>query len=103
MVIVYLVLRLLIVDGLTIIYSSQGSFCSNLVVAKSTHPCAYKISGYNLKSSIDQSHLNILDILNLAFTIFSIVFFIVIRKMRFAEAQWLDFNEITEDNFTVLV
>ena len=103
MVIIYLLLRLLIVDAFNIILSSKGSFCAAQALAKNSQLCAYTISGYNLKSAIDQPYLNTLDILNLAFTIVSILMFIWLRKNLFAVAQWLDFNEITEDDFTVLV
>jgi uncharacterized protein YegP (UPF0339 family) len=103
MVIYYLILKVLIFDAFTIYASSKGSFCTNYHAANPNKICAYTLSGYNLKSAADQAYLNIVDILALAFTLFSVIFFIVFRKRMSKVRDWLDFSTISQDDFTVLV
>ena len=103
MVIYYLILKMLIFDAFTVYASSTGSFCNNYHTANPSKTCAYTLSGYNLKSASDQSILSIVDILALAFTIFSVVFFVIFRKRMAKVRDWLDFSTISQDDYTVLV
>lgn len=56
-----------------------------------------------MKSAQDQDELEIVDILSLAFTVLSIIFFLVFRKKQYELRDWLDYNEISQDDFTVLI
>ena len=103
MVIYYLILKVLIFDAFTIYASSTGSFCTQYQAVNPTKTCSYTLSGYNLKSAADQAVLNIIDILALAFTLFSVVFFIIFRKRMAKVRDWLDFTSISQDDFTILV
>jgi hypothetical protein len=103
MCIFYLLLKMLVFDAYTAFMSSQGQYCANLHAANPTQTCAYTVSGYNLNSSVDQMTLNIVDILGLAFTVFSIIYFIFFRRELFRIRDWLDFNEVSQDDFTLLV
>jgi hypothetical protein len=103
MVVLYLALRFFIVDLFTIIVSIGGGYCTAYAAAHVNNPCAFTISGYNLKTAADQKYLNFLDILNLVLTIFSIVFFNVYRKVFFKLQNWLDYNDISQEDFSVLV
>ena len=99
--ILYLLLRVLVVDIYTAYVSQGGHYCETKL--SSNEPCAYTFSGFNLKSAADQDKLNIIDLLNLAFTILSIAVFLIFRKQVFKVRDWLDFNEITQDDYTVLI
>lgn len=101
MAIIYLILRFLVFDLFNIMKSIDGGYCAE--VSSSDEPCAYFRSGYNLKSAKDQDVLNIIDILSLSFTVLSIVFFLIFRKQQYQLRDWLDFNEISQDDFTVLI
>ena len=98
---VYLLIRFLVFDIYNILASKDGHYCASLIGSKEA--CAYTISGYNLKSAQDQDALNIIDILSLAFTLISIVFFLIYRKKQFRLRDWLDFNEVSQDDFSVLI
>lgn len=102
MVIVYLLMKLLVVDAWVFYASFQGQFCNHLF-SKTGASCNYTYSGYNLKATQNQTLLNYLDLAALAFTILSIVFFLIFRKKLAKMQDWLDFNETTEDDFTVLI
>ena len=102
MVIFYITIKFLIVDAFTIYAGMQGSYCTNLA-AHSAHKCAYTISGYNLKAIADQHFLNIMDILTLVFVVFSIIYFMIFRKSFNKIRDWLDFNIVSQDDFTILV
>jgi hypothetical protein len=102
MVIVYLLLKLLVVDAFVFYAGSQGQFC-HLNFVKTGATCSYLYSGYNLKAAANQTILNYIDLAALAFTILSCAFFSVFRKKMAKMQDWLDFNETTEDDFTVLV
>lgn len=107
MAIIYLVFRFLIVDIFAIIKSIDGHYCSSLLspgfVYSSEYLCSYSLSGYNLKSPEDESQLNMLDILNLVLTVVSIVYFILYRKASYKLQEWLDYNDVTQDDFSVLI
>jgi hypothetical protein len=81
MVIVFLLLRFLVFDIYNIIVSNYGSYCSNYQLTHTTQQCVTVMSGYNLKAAADQSQLNVMDILNLVFTVLAIVLFILFRKV----------------------
>lgn len=99
MAIYYLIIRFLVFDVYNIMVSKAGKFCSQAT----TEPCMFPISGFNLKDHEDQNVLNLLDILSLVFTVISIVFFVIFRKHQYKLRDWLDFNEISQDDFTVLI
>eukprot|EP00178_Gracilaria_changii_P008793 TRINITY_DN26328_c0_g2_i1.p1 TRINITY_DN26328_c0_g2~~TRINITY_DN26328_c0_g2_i1.p1 ORF type:complete len:175 (+),score=10.79 TRINITY_DN26328_c0_g2_i1:376-900(+) len=103
MVIYYLILKLLFFDAFVSYASTKGSFCTNYAAANVGKACAYTISGYNLKGAASQQFIDIIDILALAFTIISIIFFIVFRKRMAKIRDWLDFNTISQDDYTILV
>ena len=102
MVIFFLILKMLLIDAYTLYASMNGGYCSQLLSTQHK-TCSYTMSGYNLKSAADQSEINIIDILALAFTLISIVFFIVFRKQLNKMRDWLDFNIVSQDDFTVFV
>jgi len=103
MVILYLALRFLIADLFTIIVSTGGSYCANYNSLNPNNPCTFTVSGYNLKSSSSQQYLNVLDILNFVLTILSMIFFIVYRRVFFKLQNWLDYNDVSQEDFSVLV
>ncbi len=90
MAIFYLIIRFLVFDVYTILVSSNGNYCEGKAVT--AEPCAYTVSGFNLKANENQMALGALDILSLAFTIISIVFFLIFRKQQYKLRDWLDFN-----------
>jgi len=102
MVVIFLLMKLLVVDAFVLYASTQGQFCHQNFL-KTGSSCTYTYSGYNLMSGSNQAILNYIDLAALAFTILSCVFFTIFRKKLAKMQDWLDFNETTEDDFTVLV
>ena len=96
-IIFYLILKFLVFDAYTFYASMSGKYCSI------NGPCLTTYSGYNLKSAANQSDLDIISYLAFAFVIFSIVFFLIARKQVNKLRDWLDFNEVSQDDFTVLM
>lgn len=103
MAIVYLIIRFLIVDIYTIIKSLNGDYCSTLASSGTGETCSYMVSGYNLKHPANQSDLNGIDILNLVLTVLSIVYFLFYRKLAYRLQSWLDYNDVTQDDFSLLI
>ena len=103
MAIFYLLLRFLLVDLFTIIVSINGGYCATFAVANVNSPCTFTVSGYNLKSVSGQKYLNILDILNLILTITSMVFFNIYRKIFYKLQNWLDYSDISQEDYSVLI
>lgn len=103
MVILYLVLKLLVLDAFTLYSSMHGNYCTQLHLANPKHLCAYSLSGYNLNSAANQAAINTIDVLALAFTLLSIIFFLIFRKQLGKIRDWLDFSVVTQDDFAVLV
>ena len=106
-IIFYLVLKFLVVDAYIIYASLNGSYCPNLATLHKTNSvikvCSMTYSGYNLNSASNQSSLIIIDILTCAFALISVIFFIFARKHVNRLRDWLDFNEISQDDYTVLM
>ena len=101
--IIYLVLRFLLVDVYCLIVSANGHFCANYALTHTSQLCSFFLSGFNLKSVSDQVHLNVLDILNLVLTLLSIVFFLVCRKVTSRMQNWLDYADISQEDYTILI
>ena len=99
----YLILRFLIVDIYTIIVTTKGNFCALYDSTHLTQRCTLFISGYNLKNSADSGYLNIIDILNLVLTIVSMVYFSIYRRITYKLQNWLDYNDISQEDYSVLV
>ena len=102
-VIIYLIMRLVIVDAYNILVSANGHFCRNYARLHTTELCTFYLSGFNLKSTADQGYLNVLDILNLVLTIVSIIYFLICRKITFRMQNWLDYADISQEDYSVLV
>jgi hypothetical protein len=96
MVVFYLIMRVLIIDVYAIYVSLNGSFCANYAATHTTETCVTILSAYNLKATADQNYLNIIDILSLVFTILSIVYFIIYRKVSLRLQNWLDYNDVSQ-------
>ena len=99
----YLIMRFLIVDVYSLIVSTRGHFCANYALTHTTELCTFFISGFNMKSVKDQVYLNVIDILNLLLTILSIVFFLICRKVTFKMQNWLDYADINQEDYTIMV
>jgi hypothetical protein len=103
MVIFYLMLRFLVFDAYNLYSSSYGQYCPELAAERVQNQCIYSLSGFNLKSSANQSNLNVLDILSLLFTILAIIYFIIFRRLAFTLVHWLEYVELSEETFTAQI
>lgn len=103
MVIIYLVLRFVLVDIFTLIKSLDGQYCALLQSSNSTDRCNTIMSGYNFKHPANSGDLNVLDILNLVLTVVSMVFFLIYRKLAYKLQSWLDYKDVSQDDFTILI
>ena len=103
MVIAYLTIRFLIFDIYNILASMNGEYCSNLMASGSQDLCDRTISGYNLKSAANTSELNVLEWLSLAFTIISIVFFYVFRRILNEQKNRSRSIHFSQDEFSILI
>jgi hypothetical protein len=81
----------------------HGDYCSALASSAGGETCSSLVSGYNLKHPANQSDLNGIDILNLVLTVISIVYFLFYRKLAYRLQIWLDYNDVTQDDFSILI
>jgi hypothetical protein len=95
-------MKFVVVDAYTLFASMHGNYCANLHTSTGK-VCAYTLSGYNLKAAADQHLINIVDILSLVFVILSMIFFSLFRRQLNKIRDWLDFNVVSQDDFSVLV
>ncbi len=51
----------------------------------------------------DQQKLKVTDLLSLILTLASIVYFFFVRKWMYRLIAWLDFNEVSQKDFSVLL
>ena len=102
-VIIYLVMRFLLVDAYTLIVSGKGRFCANFATQHATQLCTFYLSGFNLKSVSSQVYLNVLDILNIVLTLLTMVFFIISRKIITRMQEWLDYADINQEDYSILL
>ena len=101
-VIIYLIIRMLIFDSANIYFSISGHYCHS--VSKESDNCSYTtISGYNLNHLEDTQALNILDYCSLGLTIISIIYFIWYRKKQARMINWLDRNDKSQQDFSLLI
>jgi hypothetical protein len=107
MAIIYLIMRFLIFDIFSIVTSKNGSFCSNVKLANRTDTCSVArfgiMSGYNFNSAADQPSLDIISILGLAITVVSIIYFIWYKSKQYKMMSWLDRNNKSQDDFSILI
>lgn len=116
MVIKYLIIRFLLFDLVNIILSQSGDYCSqalmwankesirsNLPVSE-TDICFFTtMSAFNLKSAANQSLLNILDICSLVMTFCTIAYFVLYKKYEYKLVSWLDSNNVSQQDYSVLL
>ena len=105
MVIGYLIIRFLVFDIFNILKAINGSYCANSAIANikmNKFVCSY-ISGYNLFASNNQSSLDQISIAGLVLTIISIVYFVLCKRKQTRLIRWLDRNNISQQNFSVLL
>lgn len=96
----YLLIRFIVFDLYNMYLSMYGNYCSSLNKAQSSDLCSITLSGYNLKGKSDT---HVLDLLNFAFTLISIAYFI--RFKNFQEEQRIDarHESVNEEDFSVIL
>ena len=110
MVIIFLLLRFLVVEFYNLSTSLNGQYCQNYLSnpKNPTDKICYSylmsiLSGFNKHTSADQYALKQIAILNLAFTFVGIVFFLVYQAFSYNLYFFLENNDVTQDDFTILV
>jgi hypothetical protein len=92
----YLIMRFLICDGYNMWTSYQGHFCAENPKSCSGDYNSY-LSGYNKHTQEDAALVNIVDYLNIACTIASIIFFFYCRKYQYKVNSILEHSETSQD------
>lgn len=96
----YMLIRFIVFDLYNLYLSVFGEYCAKLNRSHSTDLCSITSSGYNLKGNTDT---HVLDILNFAFTLISIAYFINFKN--FQEEQRIDarHESVNEEDFSVIL
>ncbi len=102
MCIYYLIMRFLICDAYNMWTSYHGHFCKENPKQCTGDYNSY-LSGYNKHTHQDAGLVNIVDYLNIAVTIGSIIFFYFCRKHQYRVNCILDHRDISQDDFSILV
>ena len=103
MCIVYLLLRFLLTDGFNVITNFMATFCSRDDVDLCGKNSFAKSSLYNKMTPTSEKLIVIVDILNLATVVVSILFFFFYRKYQYGIYSLLDSNAHTQDDYTLFV
>ena len=61
------------------------------------------MSGYNLKSAADQHNFKILDLVNLGFSIFSVIFLLICEKIKNSYKLRLSFSSSPSSKYSIIV
>lgn len=105
MLIIYLLMRVIVVDGFNVITNiSFGNKCE-LENSLGDHLCAKSFftltSAYNKINREDM--IDVLDILNLITIVLSIIFFLIYRKRQYEIYDSIDTNQQTQDDYSILI
>lgn len=98
----YLVLRFLICDAFNMWTSYHGHYCKENPSKCSDYFNSY-FSSYNKHTPADEHLMNIVDYLNVAVTIVSIIYFYFCRKYLSRINDVLEQSNVSQDDFSLLV
>lgn len=101
MAICYLLLRFLISDAYNLATSVMAHYCYDY--PSECTDFSSRLSSYNKKTPEDEGMIRMVDILNLATTVFSIVFFLFYRSYQFKIYKIANSFNHTQDGYTLLV
>lgn len=96
----YLLIRFILFDLYNMYMSMYGDYCSSLKSDKSSDLCSITVSGYNLKGNEDT---HVLDLLNFAFTLVSIAYFIHFKNFQEEQRIEARHESVNEEDFSVIL
>ena len=109
MVIVFMVVRFVIVDFYNLVTSFNGKYCA-LLAAKDYNlgkACTTFLidilSGYNKHAKEDREAMNTLAVLSLLFVVVAIAYLIWYQLDSYKLYYFLENNDVSQDDFTVLI
>lgn len=94
-------MRIIIFDGFTMLVSLGGHYCIDN--PKICQAFLSKLSGYNLAHRADVYWVEAMDILSLAFTIGSIIFFLTFRRYQHKLNNFLMFSHKGEEEYSIFM
>lgn len=107
LVLTYLMIRFFVLDAYNLFTNHLGHYCNNYQSEGSDKICVNELFSVlataNKRMAVDQDYFFLYDILALVFTIFSIGFFIYGRIKLKELYQWEENEDITEDDYTILI
>lgn len=102
MAIVYLLLRFLISDCYNLITNTNAKSCDDVAnIQHCKNNVVARFSSYNKGSTDDEPFLYVVDILNLAAIVCSIIFFLYYRRYQYEIYEVADVANVSQSDFTI--